>query len=77
MLQKMATAKEAQKQDKIAGGSKDMLDAMGMEKPKPNALIQQPKKVGEYQSPLDKTRNKGGFGAIKRQGHVFNHGHRL
>ena len=62
MIQKMAAAKEAQKQDKIAAGSKDMFDLMGMKKPKSNYSLQQPKKVGEYQSPLDKTLNGGGLG---------------
>ena len=42
MLQKMATAKEARKQDKIAAGSGDMFDAMGMEKPTSNDSIQTP-----------------------------------
>ena len=71
MLQKMATAKEAQKQDKIASGSKDV---MGMKKPKSNVSIQEPM-AKPNESTLEKTLNKGGlgvtnkgFGPVKRQG---------
>ena len=41
MLQKMTAGKEARKQDKIATGSKNMFEAMGMEKPMPNPFIEQ------------------------------------
>lgn len=74
MLQKMAAAKEAQKQDKIAAGSKDMFDAMGRKKPKSNVSIQTPM-AKPNESTLDKTLNKKGlgvtnkgFGPVKRQG---------
>ncbi len=58
MFQKILAGREAQKQDKIMAGSKNMFNAMGIGKPKSNASIQQPKKVGKYKSPLDETRNK-------------------
>jgi hypothetical protein len=43
MLQRMAAAKEARIQDKLAAGSKNMSGAMGMKKPKSNKGIEQPK----------------------------------
>ncbi len=49
---------ERKKQADIAAGSKNIVDAMGVGEPKSNDSIQQPKKVGKYQSPLDKTRNQ-------------------
>jgi hypothetical protein len=63
MLQKMAAGGEASKQDKLAAGSKDMFDAMGVAKPVSKKNFETP-----YISPLDQTRNKGPFGATKRQG---------
>jgi len=63
MLQKMAAGGEASKQDKLAAGSKDMFDAMGVAKPVSKKNFETP-----YISPLDPTRNKGPFGATKRQG---------
>ena len=58
---------ESKKQADIAAGSKNIVDAMGVGEPKSNDSIQQPKKVGEYESPLDKTRNKKPFG-VNRKG---------
>ncbi len=58
MSQKIIAGREAQNQDKIMAGSKNMFDAMGVKEPKSNDSIEQQKKVGEYESPLDKTRNK-------------------
>jgi hypothetical protein len=63
MLQKMAAGSEARKQDKTASGSGDMFDAMGVAKPASKKNFETP-----YISPLDPTRNKGPFGATKRQG---------
>ena len=63
MLQRMAAGDEASKQDKLAAGSKDMFDAMGVAKP-----VSKKNFETHYISPLDQTRNKGLFGATKRQG---------
>jgi hypothetical protein len=67
MFQKILTSREAQKQDKLMAGSKNMFDAMGVGKPKSNDSIQQPKMVEKYESPLDKTPNKKRFG-VNRKG---------
>lgn len=67
MFQKILAGREAQKQDKLMAGSKNMFNAMGIDKPKSNASIQQPKKVEKYESPLDKTRNKNRFGVSNRR----------
>ena len=74
MSQKIVADKEAQKQDKIAAGSGDMFDVMGMKKPKSNVSIQEPM-AKPNESTLEKTLNKGGlgvtnkgFGPVKRQG---------
>ena len=45
MDSRMLAAEEANKQNRIASGSKNMFNAMGMEEPKSNDLIQQPKKA--------------------------------
>jgi hypothetical protein len=74
MSQKIVADKEAQKQDKIAAGSGDMFDVMGMKKPKSNVSIQEPM-AKPNESSLDKTLNKRGlgvtnegFGPVKRKG---------
>lgn len=67
MFQKILAGREAQKQDKIMAGSKNMFNAMGIDEPKSNASLQQPKKVEKYESPLDKTRNKKRFGVSNRR----------
>jgi hypothetical protein len=67
MLQKRAAGREASKQDKLAAGSKDMFDAVGVDKPADRPNIEE-KSETPYISPLDPTRNKGLFGATKRQG---------
>ena len=45
MDSRMLAAEEANKQNRIASGSKNIFNAMGMEEPKSNDLIQQPKKA--------------------------------
>ena len=74
MSQKIVADKEAQKQDKIAAGSGDMFDVMGMKKPKSNVSIQEPM-AKPNESTLEKTLNKRGlgvtnegFGPVKRKG---------
>ena len=46
MAQRIAAGREAQKQDNLTAGSKNMFNAMGMKEPKSNDLIQLPKKAG-------------------------------
>jgi hypothetical protein len=67
MLQKRAAGREASKQDKLAAGSKDIFDVVGVDKPADRPNIEEKSKT-PYISPLDRTLNKGPFGAIKRQG---------
>jgi len=67
MLQKRAAGREASKQDKLAAGSKDIFDVVGVDKPADRPNIEEKSKT-PYISPSDQTRNKGLFGATKRQG---------
>lgn len=67
MLQKRAAGREASKQDKLAAGSKDIFDVVGVDKPDDRPNIEE-KSETPYISTLDRTRNKGLFGATKRQG---------
>lgn len=50
MDSRMLAAEEANKQNKIASGSKNMFNAVGMEEPKSNDLIQQPKKAEQSET---------------------------
>lgn len=50
MDSRMLAAEEANKQNKIESGSKNMFNAMGMGEPKSNDLIQQPKKAEQSET---------------------------
>ena len=70
MAQRIAAGREAQKQDKIASGSKDLFGAMGVKKPRSKKTVEQLdlKTPMARVNPLEETRNEENFGATTRQG---------
>jgi len=67
MDSRMLAAEEANKQNKIASGSKNMFDAMGVKEPKSNDSIEQPKKSGK--TPKIEARERDGD-QIKKAPHL-------
>ena len=70
MAQRIAAGREAQKQDKIASGSKDLFGAMGVKKPRSKKTVERLdiKTPMARVNPLEETRNEENFGATERQG---------